>query len=226
MAKKQTKEPVDIDLTEAYSKTERFINENQNVVTSITVAIALIIGGYFGISRLYIEPLEEEAQSQMFMAQQYFDMDSFRLALEGDGNYLGFIDIMDEYAWTKSGNLANYYAGISYLHQGDFESAIDYLDGFNCDDPVINSMALGAVGDAYMEMEESDKGIKYYGKAANHSDNEFTAPYFLLKYGMALEMNGNLEQAQEAYERIKNDYPDTQQGRDIEKYIYRVSAQI
>ena len=50
------------------------------------------------------------------MAEIYFEKDSFNLALNGDLNSAGFIDIADDYSSTKTGKLANYYAGICYLN--------------------------------------------------------------------------------------------------------------
>jgi len=51
----------------------------------------------------------------MFFAEQYFEKDSLKLAMNGDGTNPGFIQIIDEYGSTKSGNLARYYLGICYL---------------------------------------------------------------------------------------------------------------
>ena len=49
----------------------------------------------------------------------------------------GFTDIADEFRGTKAGNLANYYAGISYLKLKKYEEAIEYLSNFNSDDELI-----------------------------------------------------------------------------------------
>ena len=60
-----------------------------------------------GKVKVYVSPLEIEAQTEMFVAEQYFAKDSFNLALNGDGNYPGFIEIAEDYSVTKAGNLAN-----------------------------------------------------------------------------------------------------------------------
>ena len=135
----------------ALTKTERFIEENQKMLTYIVLGIVVIIAGYLGYHRFILGPTEVEAQSQMFVAEQYFEKDSFNLALYGDGNYFGFLDIIDEYGITKSKNLAFYYAGISFLNLGDYESAIDYLKKFDSDDKMVGPIASGAMGDAYFE---------------------------------------------------------------------------
>ena len=130
MAKKKRKDVNDTgfeSVENALSKTEQYIEENQRSLTIIVSVIAVIIAIYLGYKKFYLAPTEKEAQAEMYMAEKYFEADSFRLALEGDGSYLGFLDIIDEYGITKSANLAHYYTGICFLRMGDFESAIEEL---------------------------------------------------------------------------------------------------
>lgn len=127
----------------------------------------------------------------MWMAEQYFAKDSFNLALNGDGNYLGFLDIIEEYSITKSANLANYYTGISYLHLGQYENAIEYLKQFESNDKMIAPIAYGAIGDAYVELENTDEALVFYKKAVTSSENDFTAPIYLMKIGLVQEKMGN-----------------------------------
>ena len=149
-------------------------------------------------------------------------MDSLKLALNGDGNYLGFIDIADNYKFTKTGNLANYGAGICYLHLGDYQSAIDYLNKYSKKDKVIGSLALGATGDAYVELGDIEKGIAKYLEAAEFADNAFNSPLFLMKAGELYELSGKFTDALTVYEKIKDKYPESTEGSSIEKYIARV----
>jgi tetratricopeptide (TPR) repeat protein len=189
-------------------------------------AIILVVLGYFGFKKLYIAPREKEAQSQMFMAEKYFEMDSIAKALKGDGNYLGFLDIIDQYKFTKSANLSHYYAGICYLKKGEFQNAIDQLGDFSAGDELVAPMAIGAMGDAYMELNNSDKAIEYYLKAADNKKNDLTTPMFLMKAGMAYELAGKNDQAMKTYQRIKTEFARTNEGRDIDKYIGRVSGAV
>jgi len=158
------------------------------------------------------------------MAEIYFQQDSLSKALNGDGNYLGFLDVADQYGLTKAGNLASYYAGISYLRMGDFQSAIDFLKDFDGDDLVVEPLALGAIGDAYMELNETGKAIDYYFDAADASNNELTAPLFLMKAGRASEVEGDYRRALEAYKRIKAEFPRSFEGVQIDKYISLAEA--
>ena len=120
-----------VAVEEAFSKTEQFIEQNQKIILIIIGIIIVVILGFFGFKRFYLAPREKEAQGQMFMAQKYFEQDSIRKALNGDGQYLGFLAIIDEYGMTKSSNLSHYYAGMCYLKLGQFESAVEQLKKFS-----------------------------------------------------------------------------------------------
>ena len=130
------------NIEETLTQTEVFILKNQKLIGIIVGAIVVIILGYFGYQRYYIEPKTTEALEQMYVAQRYFEADSLDKALYGDGNALGFIDIVDEFSMTKPGNLANYYAGISFLKKKDFDLAIDYLGDFKAGDHFIGPILI------------------------------------------------------------------------------------
>ena len=107
---KQTEEKDEllVDVQHAYSKTELYIEENKKSLAIIAAGIILVVTGYFAWDKLYVAPQEEEAQSKMFVAQQYFENDSLDKAINGDGNNPGFKTIAEEYGVTKSANLAHY----------------------------------------------------------------------------------------------------------------------
>ena len=186
--------------------------------------LVVVVLGFFGFRKFYLAPREKDAQAQMFMAEKYFEMDSINKALKGDGNYIGFLDIIDQYGITKSANLAKYYTGICYLKKGEFEKAIEYLKKFSSDDAYVGTMALMGIGDAYMELKQVDKGADYYMKAADRKKNEFITPVALMKAGWAYEILGKNEEALKVYQQIKNDYPRSTEARDIPKYIAKLEG--
>jgi len=208
-----------VAVEEAFSKTEQFIEKYQKIIIVVVGVIIVVVLGFFGFRRFYLSPKEKEAQSQMFMAEKYFEQDSLKKALNGDGQYPGFLAIIDDYGMTKSANLAHYYAGICFLKTGQFENAITYLKKFDVDDQVVAPMAKGALGDAYMELKQFEKAAGLYLEAAEIKKNELTSPLFLMKAAWANEELGNLEMALSYYKRIKVEYPRSSEGRDIDKYI-------
>jgi tetratricopeptide (TPR) repeat protein len=221
-AKKEASEDKFENIESALSRTERYIEENQKSLTIILGAIVVAFAIYFAFNRFYLKPKETRAQNQMFVAEQYFEKDSFARALNGDNNYPGFLGIIDEYGLTDASNLAHYYAGICYYKLGKYSEAIEYLKKFDSKDKIISNIALGAIGDSYAELGQTDEAIKYYERAANNIKNDFTSPVYLFRAGILLEAKGEYKKALAIFERIEKEYNQTPEGRQMEKYITRV----
>lgn len=207
--------------------TQAFLDENQNLILYVLGGLALLVLGWWGYKKMIVEPKQKEAVAAMWQAEQMFERDSFKLALENPGGgFEGFQVLADKYSGTAAGNTAAYCAGICYLQTGDFDNAIKYLDDCSPSSDLLAAVRNGALGDAYSEKKDFSKALSYYEKAANASNNSVLATYYLKKLGMLNEYQGNKEAALKAYERIHKDYPDqqSQDWREVEKYIYRVSA--
>jgi TolA-binding protein len=151
----------------------------------------------------------------MAKAIKWFETDSMDLALNGNGAYLGLLDIMDEYSGTPSGNSAHYYAGIAYYNQGDFENAIDQMDQYSADDVATAAMANGVIGDAFVELGQMEDAVDFYNKAYKATNNDFTTPLFMWKAGLAYEALGENGKAVKLYERIQAEYPNSRQASGI-----------
>ncbi len=214
------------NLEEALSRTEQYIEKNQKKLTYIALAVVLVVVGIFSYQKYYRAPLELDAQAEMFHAQRYFEIDSFNLAINGDGNYDGFLDIIDNYGSTNAGNLSNYYTGVSYLHLGEYQNAIDYLENFSSSDFILSTLAKAAIGDAYMELGNNEKAAANYMAASTSNTNNFTTPIYLQKAGIAYEMTGNYKDALATYEMIEKDFAKSSEARDIEKYITRAKLNL
>lgn len=115
------------DVQNALGKAEQFLEDHQKAVGFSVLAVVAVVAIVWLFRSYYIQPREAEAQKEMFAAQYYFEADSFKLALEGNGLNSGFLNVIDEYSSTKAGELATYYAGVCYLRLGEFENAKKYL---------------------------------------------------------------------------------------------------
>lgn len=199
-----------------------FWEKYQNLIMGVVIAIIVIIGIYMAYKYLYKAPMEKEAAASLFQAQVQFERDSFALALTNPGGgYIGFLDIIDEYGGTKAGNLAQYYAGISYLHLGKYKAAIEYLEDFSPSGTITPIMKQGALGDAYSEIEQYEKALNHYENAVSYG-NEYLAPYYLLKKGL-LELNLDKKEASlQTFQKLKKKYPLSSFASNVEKYITMV----
>ena len=209
----------------ALSKTELWIEEHQNLIYGVIAAVLVLAGIIWGVKALN-DKRNANASKEIFTAQRYFEKESYEAALVGDGNYLGFTEVYDSYSGTKAGKLAAYYAGISYMKLGKYEEAIDYLKKFNSKDEILAPMALGAIGDCYMELDDMNNAASYYEKAAAKSKNEFTGPMFLSKAAMTHEMLGNYAAALKCYKTLKADYPLSNEGLEVSRNIANMEEKL
>lgn len=203
-------------------KLQQGFEKNQKAIISVVAVIAIAVGGFFGYKYFILAPKEEKAATALSYAQQWFAIDSFNLVLNGNGLNGGALDVIKKYSGTQSANLAHYYAGISYLNTKDPQNAIKQLAAFDGKGTPIQYMAFGAMGDAYMDAKNIEKGIEYYKKAASDKKNQFIAPLYLFRAGLACELKGKKEDAQKFYREIKTDFPYSQQAQDIDKYLARL----
>jgi tetratricopeptide (TPR) repeat protein len=222
-------------LDEKAGKTEAFIGKYQNYIIGVIAVIAIGVLGYLGYNKFIVNPQQAEAVKKIDLPQQHFDQaveaqsqkvkDSlFNLSLNGINNNLGLLDIAEEYSSTKTGNLAHYYAGMAYLNLSEWQKAIEHLDQFSSDDPILPALAKGAIGKAFLGLEQNKDALDYFEQASNVSDNEFTTPMFLFKAGITALEIGNSDKALQHFEQIKENYPDSQSAQNIDAFIGKAMA--
>ncbi len=223
MAEKQA--PV-VERNEALEKVQSFWNRNGKTLTYILGGILLVVGGWLAYQNFIVKPKSEQAANSMFKAEQYFAQDSFKLALNGDGQYKGFLYIINNYGGTKESNLAKYYAGISYLKLGEFNKAAEQLKNFSTSSKQIQMMAYGALGDAYSEAGKKDEAVEAYTKAAKtFEEDEFNSSEFLYRAALLSETMGKNKEAVTLYKELKTRFPKTDKGYLADKYLYRLEVQ-
>ncbi len=226
MAKKETNQDLLENpeiIAEKVEGVEHWIERNPKIVVGFLGALVLLVGGYFGF-RYFVDSQNQQAQSEMFQAVRYFESDSLNLAMKGDGNNLGFEQIIEDYSLTEAANLANFYAGAICLKQGKFQLAIYYLEDFSSNDILVQARAYSLRGDAHMELKEYEEAAKYYSKAANHKPNKFFTPGYLMKEALAYEKLNQNEKAIKAYERIINEFWDSSEYQNARKLKARLET--
>ncbi len=189
------------------------------------LGLILVFGGYYAFVNYYKAPREEKAADAIFQAQRYFEKDSLTLALNGDGQYAGFEKVAKTYAGTKAGNLAKFYSGVIALRLGDPTKAVKYLEDFSTSAEEIQTIAYARTADAYAELGKNDDALKMYEKAAkNYPEHEGLSADNFFRAGMLAETMGKPEKAGEYYKVIRDKYPRTDKGYQIDKYLARVGV--
>lgn len=210
-------------IAEKVQGAEHWVEENPKIVFGALGVIVLIVGSYFGY-RYWANSQDEQAQKEIFQAQRYFEADSLDLAMNGDGNVLGFKQIIEDYPMTKAGNLANFYAGAICLKQGKFPLAIVYLNDFSSNDKLVQARAYSLTGDAYMEQKKYEEAAEFYTKAANYEPNKYFSPTYLMKAALAYEKLNQNDKAIKAYERIIDEFWDSSDVQNAKKYKARLDG--
>lgn len=223
-----------LEATENINNREAFFMKYKKAILIAVAAIIVVIAGVF----LYISqisgPREEKASTALSKGQTYFNNEMFEQAVNGDGaGFVGFAKLADEYSGTKAGNLANLYAGLCYANLGKWAEAQKSLDAFSTEgDQMISPASQAALGDAYAHLNQLDKAVDAFKKAADMADskaeddaNNSFSPIFLIKAGEVLESQGKKDEALKIYQDIKKKYVNSMlvQSAEIDKYIERAS---
>ena len=220
MATKESKEKTEA-VVEAVSKTDLFFKENKNLIIGVAVAAVLVAFGIFAFQKWYYQPKAREAQQQLYPAEMAFKAESWETALNGDGNNLGIAQVIEDYGKATPA-AAWFEAGICELQLGNYESAIDYLKNYKGKDAILKARSISCMGDAYVGLEDYAKALDCFVKAAGVIDNIYAAAY-LLTAGVTAEQLGKNEEALKYYKTIKEQYPQSMEGYDIDKYISRLA---
>ena len=88
-------------------------------------------------------------------------------------------------------------------------------------DAVVSPAIVASIGNCYANLEKYTDAVKCFEKAANATDNEVFSPIYLMKAAAVYEKMGQKADALKLYEKIKSDYPRSQQAQGIDSYIER-----
>ena len=222
IANKKKKTEPDIEVDEILSSSEQFIEKNKKSLLYGIAFIAILVATILAYNYMYMQPLSERAEKSIYKGQQYFERDSFALALFGNGlDYDGFEAIVNQYGRTKTGNLAKAYAGICYYKLGDPHSAIKKLKSYKVNDNQMSPRVTGLLGDCYVSIGETKEGIKYFEKAASKANDANISPLYLMKAGIAYESLMLYKDAIRVYSMIKDKYSQSTEAGEIDKYLFR-----
>jgi tetratricopeptide (TPR) repeat protein len=221
-------------LDESASKSEQWVARNQNYILGVIGVIAVAVLGYLGYYQFVQEPKNASAANEMLYPNRYFNQalesitekDSlFTLALNGAEGKYGYLDIIEEYSGTPSANIAKYAAGMAYKELKQYDKAIEYLEQVSPDEEITAALALGGIGDAFLQLGQTEDALNYYEKAFAEDDNSLTTPRFLYKAGIASLELGNNQKALGYFQRVKDDYPDAEEAKNIDAFIGMAQTQ-
>ncbi len=201
-----------------------FIEDNSRNLLYAGIALILVAGGIWYYTSVMVPQKEADANDELFRAEAMWAGDSLDVALNGTDQFLGLVDIADEYGSTKAGNRASYFAAAAFMKKGEYEEALNYLNNVSFDDEIIAPLAVCLKGDCNVELENLEEAASLYMKAAKMRDNKFTAPYSYAKAARVYAKLGDWQSALDAWTVVSEDYNDTQFARGVDKEIARAQA--
>ena len=221
---KEVVTPQDEMLATAQTQGENFFEKNSKMVITAIVVIFVLAAAIFGYRKAIIEPRNNKAQEMLFEAQYQFESQNadLALALNGNENTPGFVQVIEQYGNTPAGNLAQMYAAACSLRLGELDQAESYISKFNdvkgIPGQIVNAMAAGIKGDIAVEKGDFESAAKLFEKAAKISDNNFSAPMYLRKAAMSYNAIGQADKAQALYKEILDTYPTSYDSREANKF--------
>ncbi len=203
------------------AKAKDFWTKYNKPVTIICTVIILVLGGFYIYKNYFKNPKEIKAAEAMFKAEEYYRIDSVNQALNGDGQYDGFLRIIKKYGGTDAAKMANFYTGSCYLKLNDNEKAVKYLKKFSTSSKPLQARAYKLLGDAYADLGKNADALEYYKKAARHFEKDEAASaeaLFMAAYFADRTMK-NSKEAITLYKEIKEKFPNTEQAKDADNFL-------
>ena len=209
-----------LDVGEAYTKTEKFVDENRSSLTYGIGGVAVLIVAVLAYQSFIAAPAEAQAEENSWRAESYFEMDSTDLAAYGDGFAAGLEEVMNDNSGTAAGARASYRMGIVHRDAGSFQDAIVAFEQAEMNDDVIAILASGNIGDCQVELGDYDAAKSAFDKAISSATSSLAeavlAPMFMYKVALVEIELGNNGAAKNRLDEIVSEYPKSQQKNGAE----------
>ena len=210
-------------LVELYGRLLLLYEDHRQLLYGVGIgllALILAVPGYM----YYQQQRATEANQMLGQILPAYEQGNYDQALNGAGQQAGLLTIADDYGGTEAGNLAAFYAASALYEQGEYDRALQYFQQFDKGNDYIGASAYAAEAAIYETRGNFEQAAQQYEQAAEQYENALTAPRYLLEAGQAYEDANNYRAAEQAYQRIQENYPDSDQAEDVNRYLARVRA--
>ncbi|MBN1481565.1 hypothetical protein EH223_04310 [candidate division KSB1 bacterium] len=211
ITKKQLKEDKLITYT---VKAKDWLDENLKYVTGGVAAVVIIIVAIFMFSTSR-KNAEAATSVELANAMHVYESRDYTNAV----NLL--TNIVNKNKSTKSGKLARYYLAQSLYKRGEYSAAQEHFRKFATSfqaDEYLKIVAMAGEA-ACLEQQDrfADAAVKYENIGKRYPDSPRAARYYL-RAARCYALAGNSSKAQETYQLIIKNYPDSQEKNDAVLY--------
>lgn len=206
-----------------YARALGYFDQNRKLVYAVLAGLLLVVLAIVGYV-LYENKQSAEAEELLASVVRLYEAGSYQQALDGTGDTIGLLEIVEGYGRTNAGNLAHFYAADALYNVGEYERALEYFQAFDKMDGFIGASALAGEGAIYENLGEYERAADRYLAAAGFFENDLSSPRYLMNAGRAYEAAGSYEEAQRVYERIQEEFPNSNLASRVDVYIARAAA--
>ncbi len=206
-----------------YARAWEYFDQNRKLVYAALAGLVLLVLAAIGYV-FYQNEQSAEAEQHLAQIVSIYEAGSYQEALDGTIDRLGLIEITEEYGGTQAGNLAHFYAADALYQLGEYDRALEHFEAFDASSDFIGASAVAGQAAVYENRGEFERAGELYRRAAYLYENPLSTPQYLVSAGRAFELAGMFDEAQEAYEVVQDDYPDSEAAGNIEAYIARAVA--
>jgi len=150
-----------------------------------------------------------------------YEANQYKEAIEGKKleNIAGLKKIADEYGSTNSGEMAKLYLANSYFYLGEFDNALKYYKDFSGDGDEFVAAGYAGIAACVETKKEFKDAADYYKKAASVSKNNSLNGEYLLKAGINYMAASQMNDAKEAFQKVKEDYKTSLAVSEADRYL-------
>ncbi len=222
--KKITKKEMKHDpLVSTYARATSFYYENKKYISyAVTALVVIVVAGFVYANNRRAN--SEKAASELGKVYQLFDAGQYRQAIEGvpERGILGLKGIVENYSGA-SAELARFYLANGYYYLGNYDEAVKQFEDFSFDDKILKASASAGAAACYEAREDHASAAKYYEKAVDTAPKSPAASEYLHHAAHNHAVAGEKEKAVDLFKRIKKDYPNSPQAREVDRYVAQFS---
>jgi len=208
-----------------YAKAWDFFAENRMLVYGILAGLVVVVLAIVGYVLLQ-QQRAAEGQELLGSIVSVYEADDYENALNGTETAPGLLEIAEEYGGTDAGNLAHFYAADALFRLGRYDEALEHFEAFDKGEHLVGASAYAGEAAIYEQRGEFERAGDLFRRAALTFENAITTPQYLLNAGQAYEKASAYAEAREVYQRIKEDFPESNLASGMDFYLARVEAKL
>lgn len=220
-SKKITQREVQHDkfTTSYYNAQDWYSKNKKNVNLATGIATALIIAIVFYYNNLNAN--NEASSTELSKLTTFIDANDYSKAINGvpEKNIRGLISIVENDGSSNSGNLAKFYLANAYYATGKFTEAIDLYEDTDLDGDILEASRLSGIAASFEALNNFEQAAKYFEKSATLDKNNPSSANNFLNAGIMYGKIGEKKRAANIFERIKKDFQNSPEARDIDRFI-------